>query len=482
MIDARTRRSPRRSAPEKPEAVSRGRAESQPPRPSREIGASLIGRVLILDEDSAAASALAEALTRDGHEVELLPNLAAGVEAMARIAPDVVVVDPWSGDEPGEGVLDEIRRVRDPTGISAEVVVVTGLHDINSAVECLHRGASDYILKPTTSRRLRLAISRAFERLRLLKDNGRLRHDLQLFAAAQRILETLDARQLATFGLETLCSFTRAVGGVVLQGEQPLAERDLSEAEVRALARLPRPVNFTERVDLAGHGPVLARYQQALLLDLDDGRAAVLVSPHAFDAASEETGLFLARQLQTGFKNGVRFADAEREARRDSLTGLWNAKAFQEAAVNLVAQSEADRSCFSVLFLDVDHFKQVNDRFGHLAGSRLLVELAQVLIRCVREGDVLARYGGDEFTILMPEVDTEAAMKVAERIRETISRHRFVAGAGQTHAVTVCVGVASFPRHAPDALAILDLADRAMYVGKGSMRNAVHLAALPPEE
>jgi DNA-binding response OmpR family regulator len=231
------RRGPRTTT--KPEAVARGKADSQAPRPAREIGASLIGRVLILDEDSAAASALAETLTRDGHQVELLPNLASGIEAVAKIAPDVVVVDPWSGDEPGEAALDDIRRVRDETGASPEVVVVTGLHDINAAVECLHRGASDYILKPTSSRRLRLAISRAFERLRLLKDNGRLRHDLQLFAAAQRILETLEAGQLGAYGLESLLSFTNATGGAILDRATALAEKNLSEAELRAHHRGP---------------------------------------------------------------------------------------------------------------------------------------------------------------------------------------------------------------------------------------------------
>jgi diguanylate cyclase (GGDEF)-like protein len=149
--------------------------------------------------------------------------------------------------------------------------------------------------------------------------------------------------------------------------------------------------------------------------------------------------------------------------------------------VQLVARAQKEQLKFSVLFLDVDHFKGVNDRFGHLAGSRLLVELAQVLLRCVREGDLVARYGGDEFTVLLPEVDTELALTIAERIRDSIARHRFVAAAGQTWPVTVCVGVASFPRHARDAQPILDLADRAMYVGKGSMRNAVHVAAVPSD-
>lgn len=480
MNDPRWRRASREGS--SPEPFARTRKDSSiSGRSSREIGGSLIGRVLILDEDSVSASELADALTRDGHEVELRQNLS-DVASAARIAPDVVVVDPWSGDEPGEPVLDTLRRVRDPTGASPEVVVVTALHDVHAAVECLHRGASDYIVKPTTPGRLRLAIARAFERLRLLKDNVRLRHDLALFAAAQRILETLDKGKLATYGLEALCSFTGASGGVVFDGQTSLAEQDLSEAEAHALARLKRPEAFTERIDLATAMPDPGRYTQALALELDDERRAVLVSARPFDAAAEETALFLARQLQTAFRNTVRFADAEREARRDSLTGLWNAKAFQEAVHALAGRAPALASAFSVLFLDVDHFKGVNDRHGHIAGSRLLVEIAALLGRCVREGDLLARYGGDEFTVLLPEIGIEQALRVAERIRETIAQQRFHSPNGDALTVTVCVGVASFPEHALDAVGILDMADRAMYLGKGSTRNSVHVAvSLEPD-
>lgn len=456
---------------------------SGPNRPSpRELGASVIGRVLILDEDSAAASGVADALTADGHAVELYPNLDEGVIAAVKLAPDVVVVDPFTHNEYGPGIIDKLRRVRDPMGASPEVVVVTAMQSVDAAVDALHRGASDYLLKPTSESRLRLAIARALERLRLLNENGRLRHDLALFAAAQRILETLDGKQLASYGLDALCAFTRADAGVVFGvGEILLAERGVSEAERIALSRLPRPINFTERVRLDDGGPVLVRFREAMVLDLDDDRAAVLVTGDRFDAAKEEAALFLARQLQTAFRNGGRFEDAEREARRDSLTGLWNARAFHESVHSLAAQAELEKSVFSVLFLDVDHFKSVNDRHGHVTGSRLLVEIARVLESATREGDVLGRYGGDEFTVLLPEVDTPLALNVAERIRTTIASHRFLASSGTILPITVCVGVASFPRHARDPQAILDMADRAMYIGKGSFRNSVHVAAEAPK-
>ena len=480
-----------------PEAVARtistkaGTARNRAASP--ELASSHVGRVLILDEDKAFALSLADILTGDGHAVELLLNLDEGVSAVRKSAPDVIVIDPFSDKAHGLSLIDKLRGVRDPLGASPEIVIVTALHDIDAAVDALHSGASDYLVKPMAADRLRLAIARALDRLRLLNENGRLRHDLALFAAAQRILETLDARQLATYGLDALCSFSRADAGALFgDSENILAERGLVQLERLALARLPRPINFTERLKLndiaqdvlSDQGPPLARFREALLLDLDDNRAAVLVSATGFDAVQEESGLFLARQLQTAFRNTLRFADAERAARRDSLTGLWNASAFQESVQGLLPTSFVDQGAdgqpapFSVLFVDVDHFKQVNDAHGHVTGSRLLVEIARVLESATREGDVVGRYGGDEFTLLLPAIDTDVALLVAQRIRSMIADHRFVTASGAPLPITVCIGVASFPRHARDAQGVLELADRAMYLGKRSSRNCVHVADL----
>src|ERR1044071_2095414 len=153
-------RPPARTEP--PQAVARGqknqREDSGSNRLSpRELGASVIGRVLILDEDSEAASMLADALATAGHAVELRPNLESGIAQVGKVAPDVVVVDPWSGDAAsetpgvyGSEVIDKLRLVRDAMGASPEVVVVTARHDVDAAVDALHRGASDNLIKPTT--------------------------------------------------------------------------------------------------------------------------------------------------------------------------------------------------------------------------------------------------------------------------------------------------------------------------------------------
>jgi diguanylate cyclase (GGDEF)-like protein len=124
----------------------------------------------------------------------------------------------------------------------------------------------------------------------------------------------------------------------------------------------------------------------------------------------------------------------------------------------------------------------VNDQHGHLSGSRLLVEVARVLRSCVRDEDVVVRYGGDEYVVLLVGIDSGGGLKVAERIRRAIEDHRFLSREGARVRITASIGLASFPEHATETAAILDFADRAMYRGKKSTRNVVYMASkdLPP--
>jgi diguanylate cyclase (GGDEF)-like protein len=142
-----------------------------------------------------------------------------------------------------------------------------------------------------------------------------------------------------------------------------------------------------------------------------------------------------------------------------------------------VKSAQATNTPFSLLFLDLDYLKSVNDTHGHVVGSKLLVEVARVIKGCVRDNDVVARYGGDEYVVLLRATDSGGALKVGERIRRTIQVHQFLAREGYALSVTTCIGVASFPEHATDKESLLDLADRAMYRGKKSTRNVIYIAA-----
>jgi diguanylate cyclase (GGDEF)-like protein len=174
--------------------------------------------------------------------------------------------------------------------------------------------------------------------------------------------------------------------------------------------------------------------------------------------------------------NALRLRRSEALSVTDDLTQLYNSR-----YLNQVLRREAKRASrsgrpLSLLFMDLDGFKSVNDSHGHQAGSRALVEAAAVIKRCARETDVVARFGGDEFAIILPDTGSEGASQVGERVRERLCAHPFLAGYGLSLHMTASVGVATLPDVAASAEELVRAADMAMYQVKDSGKNGVRIA------
>jgi diguanylate cyclase (GGDEF)-like protein len=162
-------------------------------------------------------------------------------------------------------------------------------------------------------------------------------------------------------------------------------------------------------------------------------------------------------------------------AYRDFLTGLYNHRYFQEQLAHEVERAQRYGHQLSVLMLDVDRFKQVNDTYGHLMGDTLLSYVARLVSAKVRSSDVAARYGGDEFAVILPETDQEKAIAVAEKLRKAVSADRHWQGALLGNlGVGICFGVASFPDDGRTADDLLVCADRRLYSAKGRRPRLVH--------
>ncbi|OFW16295.1 MAG: hypothetical protein A3H29_16020 [Acidobacteria bacterium RIFCSPLOWO2_02_FULL_67_21] len=174
--------------------------------------------------------------------------------------------------------------------------------------------------------------------------------------------------------------------------------------------------------------------------------------------------------------NALSVQKAEALSVTDDLTGLSNSR-----YLNLVLRREEKRSVrsarpLSVLFIDMDGFKEVNTHHGHLAGSKALVEVAAVIRSCARETDVVARFGGDEFSVILPDTGREGAVFVAERICARIRAFRFLEPDGLAVRLTASVGVATLPEVTVSAEELLRAADRAMYRVKDRGKNGIHVA------
>ena len=163
----------------------------------------------------------------------------------------------------------------------------------------------------------------------------------------------------------------------------------------------------------------------------------------------------------------------------DELTGLLTGKSFFSELRREAARAEAESRPFCVLMMDVDHFKEVNDTYGHLAGNETLEELGGVITSALRAGDVAARFGGEEFAAFLLDADYAQALIAAERVRLAVEQHAFPAmrrGSAEPerkHHMTISIGIASFPADARDPVELVELADSALYRAKRSGRNRV---------
>jgi len=175
------------------------------------------------------------------------------------------------------------------------------------------------------------------------------------------------------------------------------------------------------------------------------------------------------------------FAAVENLTILDEWTGLYNARYLRAYIADEVLRAERYRHELAVAFLDLDNFKTINDTHGHGAGSATLREVGLLLKDTARETDRVARYGGDEFVVVMPETAKEGALNLAERMRFAIETTSFAVDATLRTNVTASFGIACFPSDAGDAKSLLEAADRAMYFAKAKGRNAVIDAATMPK-
>lgn len=438
-------------------------------------------RVAVVDDNIIAGRMLADILIDEGYQVEVFRDPVAALRrAKERPFFDVMTVDMVMPEMSGLDLLRQLRAQDDGFHNMPDVVIVTSIDDVETAVRCIHAGAVDYLVKPVDAPGFRLSVARALERRQLLEENARLRRDVALWAAGQRLLETLDAHALAERGLATLCQFAKATGGVLLQGARVLAAKDVGAGALTVLTAQEGP----RRCDGAGFWPdTLDSGRRVIDVPIDETRRALLLTaplePEPLSPARAEAIALLAGHLASAFTNVSRFANARLEAERDDVSGLYNQRAFRVRLERLLAEHLPDAGAdedTAVLFVDLDHFKRVNDDFGHLAGTALLAEVGQVLKRCVREGDIVARYGGDEFVVLLRHAPLDAACAVAERARASIAGRPFLSREGMNVRLTATFGVATARCHSAEPDTLLDLADRAMYLGKRGTRNVVHSA------
>jgi diguanylate cyclase (GGDEF)-like protein/PAS domain S-box-containing protein len=422
-------------------------------------------RVLVVDDDPTMRLLVGEALEPGGLEVEEASDGVQALGAFRRQPYDLVLLDVRMPGSDGFAVCEEIRKA--PGGEDVPIVIMTGLDDLDSIRRAYEVGATDFITKPipwlVLSHRVRYL-------LRASEEARELRRSRERLANAQRLARMGSWQyDFATSELEVSPEL-RGIFGVGEEEAAGLAEflgrlhpddRPAAEEAARRCRVEGAPMHVDHRIVLPD-GSERVLVTQARLVRDADGTA------RAFEGTAQDV------TDRRRVEEQIRWL-----AYHDSLTGLGNRMLCHDRISLAAAQARRSQAPFGVLFLDLDHFKRINDTFGHTEGDRLLQGVADRLVTSVRDTDLVARpesppaisrLGGDEFTVLLTEVaDVRDLAKVARRLLEVLQQP-FSLG-GHEVVITGSIGIAAFPADGEDADTLLRNADAAMYHAKEKGRN-----------
>jgi two-component system, cell cycle response regulator len=449
----------------------------------------MTARVLVVDDILPNVKLLEAKLSSEYFDVVTARNGREALEAVARDKPDIVLLDAMMPEMDG---FEACRRMKsNPLHAHIPVVMVTALNDVEDRVRGLDAGADDFLTKPVDDVAL-LARVRSLVRLKFVMDELRMR---QLTGASLGAVEDVapqlgenfdDARVLVIEDdKRSAAQLTAALNGhwkVTTQGD---GEQALIQAKGGSFDLIVVSASLkTDGLRLCSHLRSIEETRQVpLLLVVDEGDRKRLVQGLEIGVSDyvmrpvDETELMArarANVRRLRYQNLLRQNQQRSMAMSvtDALTGLYNRHYMTTHLGTILSRPEGARSC-ALMVLDIDHFKSVNDKHGHAAGDEVLREFAQRIQRTMRGTDLACRVGGEEFVLVMPETDLNAAVAAAERLRQAMDGEPMkVAGLPEGLKVTCSIGVT--PTRADDSIeTAFKRADGALYEAKNGGRNRV---------
>jgi two-component system cell cycle response regulator len=457
----------------------------------------MTARILVVDDIPANVRLLEAKLMAEYFEVLTASDGPSALEVAHAQAPDLILLDVMM---PGMDGLEVAERLKaDPKTRHIPIVMITALTDTADRVRGLEAGADDFLSKPVNDIAL-FARVRSLTRLKVMMDELRMRdaitgemdiageapQDAEVDASKGQILMAESDNLLAG----KLCEYLTAAGHRV--------ERVSSGAEALERGHQPGLDLVIVNLDLAGedglrlcsqfrsqdetrHVPILLVLDESELAQLAKGLELgvtdYLIRPIDQNELLARTRTQIRRRryhdkLHLMLDNSVSLAYT------DALTGVYNRHYMNAHLDRKITEIDNTQQPVSVMIFDIDHFKRVNDTYGHASGDEVLRAVAQRVSGSIRDFDLLARYGGEEFVVIMPSTPADISLMVAERLCRKIGSEAFeVSGSQAALDITASIGVATTTDARETAGALLERADAALYEAKNGGRNQVRSAA-----
>jgi two-component system cell cycle response regulator len=462
-------------------------------------------KVLIIEDDLATGAMLEDMLREEGFVTRHVVKGREGVEAVKQWQPGVILLDLILPDMNGCEVCGSIRGLELPERLS--IIIVSVREDKETVAEALAMGADDFVVKPVDALELVARIKAQFRIggfcREIEEDKRNLETIVEITDALSATLdssEVLDiiVRKVAVVTDAARCSIVLVMDGegyVLASSDNPDIKKlriDLGKyPEIREVVNTRKPLIME---DMTNHP--LMKDVRGLIKKLEG--MSMLVVPIVINDEVVGTLYLRARRVEGGFarkeidfcqivanasynaiKNASLFEKATREKEQlkemaitDQLTTLYNHNFFYLRLDDEFERAVRYKTPVSLIMMDIDNFKQINDRRGHRTGDTVLKEIAKITKRTVRKTDVVARYGGEEFVVILPTTPLEGASKEAERIRWVIEECSSAGLIGEV--ITVSLGVATYPdKGIMNSGDLVNRADNALYRAKQAGKNCV---------
>lgn len=432
-------------------------------------------RVLLVDDEARLLKGLEALLSGKGFQVKTASNGNLAVDWLRREEFDAVLLDLAMPVMSGHEVMDVITR----EGIDVAVLVMSGDSSIESAISALRRGARDYVRKPFETEEVLRRLGNVVSNVRLSRENKLISQKLRQSENWHRYLVNNSPDVIYAVDSEGKFVFVndRVEKLLGYSPEELLGRSYLDLVYEEDLERARYAFNERRTGERASRGIELRLRSRPT--GLGEGREPPLLMSVELNASGMYEGSDGAhKRVYVGTYGVIRDISERKKteeiisfhAFHDGLTGLPNRVLFKDRLSQAIAQAKRNGHMVSVLFLDLDRFKLINDSLGHVVGDELLQEVSNRLRTCLREGDTLARLGGDEFTLLLPEVaGSSDAARVAQKVLAAFELP-FSVGQHELY-VSVSIGIAMFPTDAESQNVLIKNADIAMYDAKSKGRN-----------